>query len=85
MASGDRLNNGAPAMTDEVIRGLWNEFRSGKEVKCPTDEHAMAVAVDGSMGCYRFVCVTCGTSTPWFEAKGEGIRVRAQSNPPPLG
>jgi hypothetical protein len=74
-----------PEMTDDVVRALWHEFRAGKEVVCPADGNAMAVAVDGAMGCYRFVCVTCGNSTPWFEAKGDGIRVRSQSSPPPLG
>jgi hypothetical protein len=84
-AMGSGTNNGTPAMTDEVIKDLWQEFRGGKEVRCPSDSNPMAVAVDGALGCYRFVCVTCGTATPWFEAKGDGIRVRAQSSPPPLG
>ncbi|MBK6696138.1 MAG: hypothetical protein IPG50_28665 [Myxococcales bacterium] len=72
-------------MTDDLVRALWLVFRAGKAVSCPSDDNAMAVAVDGSMGCYRLVCVACGTATPWFEAKGEGIRVRAQSSPPPIG
>jgi hypothetical protein len=72
-------------MTDDAVRDLWHAYRAGKEVPCPADGHAMAMAVDGAMGCYRIVCVTCGSATPWFEAKGEGIRVRGQSSPPPLG
>lgn len=72
-------------MTDEVVRELWKAFRGGKDVPCPSDGNAMAVAVDGAVGCYRFVCVTCGTATPWFEAKGGEIRVRGHSTPPPLG
>lgn len=72
-------------MTEEVVRELWHQFRAGKEVSCPSDHMPMAVAVDGAMGCYRLVCVTCGTATPWFEAKGETVRVRGQSSPPPLG
>jgi hypothetical protein len=72
-------------MTDELVRDLWTVYRAGKDVVCPSDGNAMAIAVDGAMGCYRLVCVTCGTATPWFEAKGDGIRVRAQSTPPPMG
>jgi len=74
--------NGAPAMTDELVHELWQAYRAGKEVACPADQKAMAIAIDGSMGCYRIVCVTCGYATPWFEAKGDGVRVRGHSSPP---
>jgi hypothetical protein len=29
----------------------------------------MALAVDGTIDVYRFVCVQCGHASPWFEAK----------------
>ncbi|MFO0669379.1 MAG: hypothetical protein U0235_07110 [Polyangiaceae bacterium] len=43
--------NGAPAMTDELVHELWQAYRAGKEVACPADQKAMAIAIDGSMGC----------------------------------
>lgn len=77
--------HGTAGMAEDVVHDLWTAYRAGKEVACPTDGNPMAVAIDGAMGCYRIVCVACGTATPWFEAKGDGIRVRGQSSPPPLG
>jgi hypothetical protein len=31
------------------------------------------------MDIYRFVCVKCGTSSPWFEAKLARLSLRGQS------
>ena len=39
----------------------------------------MALAVDGTVDIYRFVCVQCGTASPWFEAKLSRIAIKGQS------
>lgn len=64
------------------LRRAWELFRGGGVVACAADEGPMALAVDESVGTYRFVCATCGTSSAWFEAGPEGIRIMGHSTPP---
>ena len=72
-----RAERTAEAMTPDHVTWLWEAFRSGRPVDCPKDEDLLAVAVDGSAGAYRLVCVRCGHATPWFESKlGEPLRLR---------
>ncbi|MGH7440451.1 MAG: hypothetical protein ACRENE_32575, partial [Polyangiaceae bacterium] len=68
----DEANTGAPPPggppldTAEEVRVVWEVFRGGGTVACPTDASPMALSVDGSAAVYRFVCTCCGTSSPWF-------------------
>jgi len=74
------------SLSEEHVSLLWDEFRAGRAVACPRGDDVMAVAVDASTGTYRFVCVHCGHSTPWFDSKaGVGLRLRGQSSSPPPG
>lgn len=57
----------------------WDDFRAGRGVSCARDGDPVALCVDGSAGAYRFVCVGCGSSSPWFEAGAAGPRVRGVS------
>jgi len=67
---------------------VWDQFRSGRTVACPTDGAPMALSVDGSVGVYRLVCTTCGTSSVWFESGANGMTLRAgpgKAQPPEGG
>jgi hypothetical protein len=87
MPDAERPPSGPPApLSDEQLRRAWDDFRSGAVVDCPNDGAPLALAVDASVGIYRFVCTRCGTATPWFECAGQGLRVRGSSPsqaPPP--
>jgi hypothetical protein len=85
MGDGVRAADSAEAMTEEHVLALWSAFKEGKTVVCPRDGNNMAVAVDGAMGLYRLVCVGCGHSTPPFEARMNGVRLRGMSSRPPPG
>lgn len=85
MANGVRAADSSEAMNEEHVTALWSAFKEGKPVICSRDENQMAVAVDGAMGLYRLICVGCGHSTPWFEAKMRGVRIRGMSSRPPPG
>ncbi len=61
--------NPAPLSTLAGLKPVWERFRSGGIAPCPVDGGPMALAVDGSVDIYRFVCVQCGHASPWFEAK----------------
>jgi hypothetical protein len=69
----------APLSSAASVRPLWERFRSGGVALCPNDGAPMALAVEGSIDVYRFVCVRCGTSSPWFEAKMTKLHIRGQS------
>jgi hypothetical protein len=64
------------------LRRAWELFRRGGVVACAADEGPMALAVDESIGTYRFVCAKCGIASAWFEAGPEGIRIMGHSTPP---
>jgi hypothetical protein len=55
---------------------VWADFRAGRVVACAKDTSPMALAVDAGAGAYRFVCVACGNSSPWFESGPAGTRIR---------
>ncbi len=79
-----RAERSQEAMSSEHVTWLWEGFRAGQPVDCPRDENLMAVAVDGSSGAYRLICVGCGHATPWFESKpGETIHLRGRTSMPP--
>lgn len=59
----------APLSTIAGLKPVWERFRAGGIAPCPVDGGPMALAVDGSVDIYRFVCVQCGHASPWFEAK----------------
>lgn len=70
----------APLSSIATLKPVWERFRDGGVALCPVDGAPMALAVDGSVDIYRFVCVRCGTSSPWFEAKlGGRIIIKGQS------
>jgi hypothetical protein len=70
----------APLSSIAALKPVWERFRDGGVALCPVDAAPMALAVDGSVDVYRFVCVRCGTSSPWFEAKLAGrISIKGQS------
>jgi hypothetical protein len=76
-----------PLSTVEAVREVWDTFRTGSTVACPTDGAPMALSVDGSGGVYRFVCTSCGTSSAWFESGPGGLtlRVAPGKGPPQEG
>jgi hypothetical protein len=70
----------APLSSIATLKPVWERFRGGGVAPCPVDGAPMALAVDGTVDVYRFVCVSCGTSSPWFEAKLAGrIFIKGQS------
>ncbi len=66
----------APFSTAAEVSGAWASFRGGATVRCPVDDGPVALSVDGAAGSYRFVCTSCGISTPWFESGPLGLNVR---------
>jgi hypothetical protein len=74
----DATSNGSegPLGSPDVLRDVWDRFRSGSTVPCPTDGSPLALSVDGSGGAYRFVCTACGTSSAWFESGPGGLTLR---------
>jgi hypothetical protein len=73
----------APLSTIAGLRPVWERFRRGGVALCPVDMGPMALAVDGSVDVYRFVCVQCGHASPWFEAKLDRLHIRGQSETAP--
>jgi hypothetical protein len=69
----------APLSSVATLKPVWERFRSGSVAICPVDGAPMALGVDGAVDAYRLVCVTCGTSSPWFEAKLTRLSIRGQS------
>jgi hypothetical protein len=69
--------SGPPLSTAGELRAIWDDFRTGSTVACPTDGSPMALSVDGSGGVYRFVCTRCGTASAWFESGAAGLTLRA--------
>ncbi len=61
--------------THEGVQGIWDQFRAGGSVNCPSDGAPMALAVDAFAAAYRFVCPACGVGSAWFEADRQGLRV----------
>ena len=75
------MPEGAPPLSSlEGLREVWERFRAGGTVGCPTEGSPMALSVDGSVGIYRFVCTRCGLASPWFDSGTGGVRVRAHSH-----
>lgn len=68
---------GPPLSSVAELRDVWDRFRTGGAVQCPTDGAPMALSVDGVVGVYRFVCTRCGTASLWFESGAGGITLRA--------
>jgi hypothetical protein len=66
--------------TAEDLKEVWDRFRAGDVVYCPSDAAPLALAVDGSAGAYRFVCTQCGLASPWFESGPNGMRVRSHAS-----
>ena len=69
----------APLSSLVGLRPVWEAFRKGGVATCPVCGGPMALAVEGTVDVYRFVCVQCGTSSPWFEAKLDRIAIKGQS------
>jgi hypothetical protein len=67
----------------DELASVWEQFRAGAMVACAKDGGPLALAVDAGAGAYRFVCTSCGNSSPWFECGPAGLRVR--STIPALG
>jgi hypothetical protein len=78
------LEGGPPLSTLEELRDVWDLFRTGRTVACPTDGSPMALSVDGSGGVYRFVCTRCGTASVWFESGAGDMTLRADPGKAPL-
>jgi hypothetical protein len=74
-----------PLGTVDEVKEIWDRFRSGASVPCPVDGVAMALAVDGSIGVYRFVCTRCGLASPWFESGPAGLHLRGHGPHPRPG
>jgi hypothetical protein len=68
------------ALTLDETGPLWDSFRNGGAVTCPSDGGSLALSVDGASA-YRLVCTQCGTASSWFEVVSAGLRDRV--NPPP--
>jgi hypothetical protein len=64
-----------PLSSVDELSTAWIHFRSGNVVLCPIDRGPVALAVDASLGMYRFVCTQCGACSIWFESGPTGIRV----------
>ena len=60
----------------DALEGVWDAFRAGEGVLCARDDSALALSVDATVGVYRFVCVSCGHPSPWFEVGPSGLRIR---------
>lgn len=78
----------ASLATLEGLGAVWDGFRAGGAVHCPRDSSPLALAVDSAAASYRFVCVRCGASSPWFESGAGGLRMRTPTptlNPGSLG
>jgi hypothetical protein len=71
----------APLGTADDLKEVWERFRKGGMVSCPSDKGPMALSVDAAAGIYRLVCTNCGLASPWFESGPAGIRIRGQSQP----
>lgn len=61
------------------LQPVWDAFRAGDAAPCPVDGGPMALAVDGLVDAYRFVCVQCGQASPWFEARIAHLTIRGLS------
>jgi hypothetical protein len=70
-----------PLGTKEELRKVWDCFRKGGTVPCPSDGVSMALSIDAASSAYRFVCTQCGVSSAWFESGPHGIVVRGHSAP----
>jgi hypothetical protein len=68
------------ALTLEDTKPLWDAFRAGAVVPCPSDGGSLALNVDG-LNAYRLVCTQCGTASSWFEALPTGLRDRTTPAP----
>ena len=66
----------APISTEE-LGPLWESWLEGTPIRCPRDGGPLALAVDSAAQAYRLICVSCGSSSPWFETAPSGIQVRA--------
>jgi hypothetical protein len=69
MADAPTEPSSRPLSSIEGLSPVWEQFRDGGTVRCPVEGGPMALAVDGATETYRFVCVNCGHSSPWFEAR----------------
>lgn len=71
----------------EGLQPVWDQFRGGGTAPCPNDAAPMALAVDGATETYRFVCVTCGHASPWFEARLAHLTIKGHlgTEPPGVG
>ena len=61
----------------ERLGVVWDDFRNGSIVHCEKDAGHLALAVDAGSNAYRFVCVSCGNASPWFESGPSGLRIRS--------
>jgi hypothetical protein len=66
----------APLATIAGLKPRWEAFRAGGVALCPRDAAPMALNVDGQTNVYRFVCVSCGNASPWFEAKLQRLAIK---------
>lgn len=71
----------APLGTADELKDVWDRFRGGDVVACPSDGAPMALSVDAAAGVYRLVCTRCGLASPWFESGPSGLRIRGSSQP----
>jgi hypothetical protein len=73
------MDAGKPGQLNSVERlgVVWDDFRGGGVVYCEKDRGPLALAVDASANAYRFVCVSCGNASPWFESGPSGLRIRS--------
>ncbi len=67
---------GPPIGSLEELSAVWDHFRSGKTVACPSDGSPMALSVDGAGSVYRLVCTRCGVASSWFESGPAGVVLR---------
>jgi hypothetical protein len=63
-------------LSDDDAAVLWEQFKAGSIARCPLDQGALALAVDGASKSYRLVCTDCGNASLWFEAYPTGIHIR---------
>ncbi len=77
--------NTGSSLSDEEVPDVWKRFRAGEVVTCSRESSAVALSVDGASRGYRFVCITCGRSSSWFEDPlGGKLRVRTTTIPQAL-
>ncbi len=69
-AAHEQLNS-LPGLDD-----AWRAWSEHEVVVCVADGSPVALCVDAPISTYRFICVACGNSSPWFEVSNGEVHSR---------